>query len=70
MGQWQALARAGQWPALIGSLMADHYDPLYERSMLRSYPTLAQAPRIRLQQGDAAELAAAAQALIALHVPA
>lgn len=70
VGQWQAMARAGQWPALIASLMTDHYDPLYERSMQRSYPTLADAPRIRLERGDAAELAAAAQALIAMPTPA
>lgn len=70
VGQWQAMARAGQWPDLIASLMADHYDPLYERSMHRSYPTLAAAPRVRLERGDPAELAAAAQALIAMPVPA
>lgn len=70
VGQWQALARAGRWPELIGALMAEHYDPLYERSMKRSYPGLAQAPRIELARGDAVEMAAAAQALIALPMPA
>lgn len=69
VGRWQALARAGRWPELIGTLMAEHYDPLYERSMRHSYPGLAQAPRIELARGDAAELAAAAQALIALPTP-
>jgi tRNA 2-selenouridine synthase len=67
--RWQALARAGRWPALIGALMAEHYDPLYEHSMQRSYPGLVQAPRIELARGDAAEMAAAAQALIALTMP-
>jgi hypothetical protein len=33
--------------------------------MQRSYPGLAQAPRIELSRGDAGEMAAAAQALIA-----
>ena len=69
VGQWQALARAGRWPALIGALMSEHYDPLYERSMQRSYPGLDAAPRIELARGDAAEMAAAAQALIALPLP-
>ena len=64
--QWQGMARNGQWPALIAALMAEHYDPLYERSMLRSYPTLAHAPRVELQRGDPAELAAAAATLIDL----
>jgi tRNA 2-selenouridine synthase len=48
---WQALARAGRWPDLIADLMAQHYDPLYERSMRRSYPTLDQAPRVELHSG-------------------
>jgi tRNA 2-selenouridine synthase len=69
VAHWQALARAGRWPELVGLLMAEHYDPLYERSMQRSYPGLAQAPRIELSRGDAAEMAVAAQALIALPSP-
>ena len=64
VGRWQALARDGQWPQLAAALMAEHYDPLYERSMRRSYPGLAAAPAIRLQRGDAAELAATAAALM------
>jgi tRNA 2-selenouridine synthase len=64
VGRWQALARGGQWPQLVAALMAEHYDPLYERSMRRSYPGLAAAPAIRLQRGDAAELAATAAALM------
>ncbi|MFT3821319.1 MAG: tRNA 2-selenouridine(34) synthase MnmH [Rubrivivax sp.] len=64
VGRWQALARGGQWPQLAAALMAEHYDPLYERSMRRSYPGLAAAPSIRLQRGDAAELAATAAGLM------
>lgn len=69
VSHWQALARTGRWAELVGLLMAEHYDPLYERSMKRSYPGLAQAPRIELARGDDAELAAAAQALIAQPLP-
>lgn len=69
VGRWQALARSGQWPELVAALMAEHYDPLYERSMRRSYPGLAQAPKIHLQCGDATELAAAATRLLALPDP-
>ena len=64
VAHWQALAHGGQWPQLAAALMAEHYDPLYERSMRRSYPGLAAAPSIRLQRGDAAELAATAAALV------
>lgn len=69
VAHWQALARAGRWAELVGQLMTEHYDPLYERSMKRSYPGLAQAPRIEMARGDDAELAAAAQALIAPTLP-
>jgi tRNA 2-selenouridine synthase len=64
VGAWQALARNGQWRELIGNLMAEHYDPLYERSMLRSYPGLPQAPRVTLHDGGPAALAEAASELL------
>lgn len=66
VGAWQTLARAGQWPELIRTLMHDHYDPLYERSMRRSYPGLDQAPQVPLPSADAASLAAAAAQVQAL----
>jgi tRNA 2-selenouridine synthase len=69
VGRWQALARQGHWPELIAALMAEHYDPLYERSMQRSYPTLGDAPRIELAGAGRAELAAAAARLRALGGP-
>lgn len=50
--------------------MAEHYDPLYERSMQRSYPQLAAAPRIELHDGGPADLAAAASRLRALTLAA
>ena len=66
---WQALARGGEWPDLIGELMAQHYDPLYERSMRRSYPTLDNAPLVELHSGNAADLADAAAQVLALPWP-
>ncbi len=62
--RWQALARGGQWAELIGALMREHYDPLYQRSMQRAFPALTQAPRLALQRADAAELQQAARALL------
>ena len=70
VSHWQAQARGGPWPELIGELMALHYDPLYERSMKRSYPGLDQAPRIELPTGDADDLARAARQVLALAWPA
>ena len=69
VAHWQSLARAGRWPELIGDLMAQHYDPLYERSMRRSYPALDRAPRVALRSGSAADLADAAAQVLALPWP-
>lgn len=60
---WQALARSGHWAELFVRLMAEHYDPLYDRSMRRHFETLAQAPRITLADGSAAALDAAVATL-------
>jgi tRNA 2-selenouridine synthase len=60
---WQALARAGRWPELFERLMAEHYDPLYDRSMKSHFETLAQAPVLTLDDGGRAALDAAVRAL-------
>ncbi len=61
---WQAQARAGQWATLFADLMATHYDPLYERSLARSYGNLAAAPTLGLADGGEAALAEVARHLI------
>jgi tRNA 2-selenouridine synthase len=43
--------------------MAEHYDPLYERSMKRHFAGLAGAPVVELADGGPAALARAARAL-------
>jgi tRNA 2-selenouridine synthase len=60
---WQAMARAGHWAELFALLMAEHYDPLYERSMKRHFASLAGAPVVELADGGPAALARAARAL-------
>jgi tRNA 2-selenouridine synthase len=67
--RWQALARGGRWPELASALMAEHYDPLYEHSMRRSYPGLDAAPVVVLDNGSAAELDSVARQLMALPEP-
>jgi tRNA 2-selenouridine synthase len=62
---WQALARAGRWREVFAALMEHHYDPLYERSLRRSFAQLDAAPLLPLHRGDDAELAAAARQLMA-----
>ena len=34
---WKALAFARDWPALVGGLLDEHYDPAYRRSSSRNY---------------------------------
>jgi tRNA 2-selenouridine synthase len=61
---WQALAREGRWAEVFGDLMARHYDPLYERSLQRSYGGPDGLPCVQLGDGGPAALKAAAQALL------
>jgi tRNA 2-selenouridine synthase len=63
--QWQAGARAGHWAQVFGDLMATHYDPLYTRSLQRSYAGLASAPTVDLGDGGPEALARAARQLLA-----
>ena len=62
---WQQLASTGRWPEVIAELMAQHYDPLYERSMQRSFASLATAHTVTLEATGSAALAAAAEQLLA-----
>jgi tRNA 2-selenouridine synthase len=64
---WQAMARAGRWAELFAALMAEHYDPLYERSMRRNFAQLSAAPEVALAGGHLAALDAAVDVLQALH---
>jgi tRNA 2-selenouridine synthase len=63
--QWQAGARAGRWAEVFGDLMATHYDPLYTRSLQRSYAGLDSAPTVDLGDGSPEALAQAARQLLA-----
>jgi tRNA 2-selenouridine synthase len=62
VGAWQALARAGQWAELFTRLMAEHYDPLYDRSMTRHFD-LGAAPALPLADGGSMALDAAVRRL-------
>jgi tRNA 2-selenouridine synthase len=62
---WQAAARDGRWAELFAELMAQHYDPLYDRSMQRSFGGLRAPHRLTLANHEDATLAAAARSLLA-----
>lgn len=61
---WQAQARSGQWPEVFASLMRQHYDPLYERSLRSSYRRLDEALAIPLTGTDPQALRDAALRLL------
>jgi len=43
VGRWNASAAAGEWDALIGDLLARHYDPTYARAIERNFPRFGDA---------------------------
>lgn len=42
LNQWYSLIDRHQWEILVTDLLADHYDPTYERSLQHYYPNIAQ----------------------------
>lgn len=63
VARWQALARAGGHAGVVEELLAQHYDPVYERSMARNYAGYAAAMPLPLADGSESALAAAAARL-------
>jgi tRNA 2-selenouridine synthase len=66
VAEWNALASAGLWHELVTRLLAEHYDPAYDRSMKRNFARLDAAPAVRLADSSEASLDEAARALAAL----
>jgi tRNA 2-selenouridine synthase len=54
VGQWKALAGAGDWKSLVARLLQEHYDAAYRRSAAQNFPRLAAA---RVYALDSAEQA-------------
>jgi tRNA 2-selenouridine synthase len=52
IAEWKALAAAGNWREFVARLLAEHYDPAYERSAPRNFPRLAEAPTVRIDSAD------------------
>ena len=61
--RWQIAARAGDIADVVRGLLAEHYDPIYERSMQRNFAGFADAVPLALADGSPAVLAAAARQL-------
>ncbi|MBZ0132271.1 MAG: tRNA 2-selenouridine(34) synthase MnmH [Rhodocyclaceae bacterium] len=65
LSRWNALIDARDWPALVGELLALHYDPLYRRSQGRNYIHFADAPRFETDDLSPAGLRALAGRVLA-----
>ncbi len=52
IGEWKALAAAGEWPALVARLLEDHYDAAYRRSAANNFPRLAGARTVELDSPE------------------
>jgi len=67
--RWQAQARAGDLASVVQDLLAQHYDPQYERSMSRNFAAFDSAPVLSLPDAGPAALAEAAAGLRQVHPP-
>lgn len=63
--RWQDIALSGQMNVLVGELLAEHYDPLYLRSIHRNFVHAKEANELKLSDIDEASFQKAAQALMA-----
>ncbi|MGD9945286.1 MAG: tRNA 2-selenouridine(34) synthase MnmH [Burkholderiaceae bacterium] len=61
IAQWKALAGDGHWQAFVESLLTQHYDQAYDRSMRRNFSNIEQAETVRIDDAsdDALERAVA-----------
>ena len=62
--RWNALAASGDHDALIGELLAAHYDPMYARSIERNFPRHEQAAIAEVRDVSPAGFHALARELI------
>lgn len=54
--QWVDLSLEGRHAELVEVLLREHYDPAYDRSILRNFPVVDTAPRIALRGSSEAEM--------------
>jgi tRNA 2-selenouridine synthase len=65
--RWNAFSAQSAWRELVQELLRDHYDPAYDRSMLRNFAHLTDASRFSLQNASDAAFEELARQLIAAH---
>jgi tRNA 2-selenouridine synthase len=60
VGQWQQALQQGRLENTVTSLLSEHYDPIYLKSMGRNFARFDAAPSLMVRSGEAADLASAA----------
>lgn len=64
LAEWQRITEAGQWEALVDSLLEHHYDPAYGKSMTRNYRGIGLARVLEVADASPSGLDAVARSLI------
>lgn len=67
---WKTMAEAGRWEDFVESMLAQHYDPAYDRSMRRNYLRIDEAQSVDVAGADEAALDQAARRILELGEPA
>lgn len=69
LARWNGLVDARDWAALVGELLALHYDPLYRRSQGKNYANFAAAPRFETGDLSPEGIKALANRVLASQAP-
>lgn len=65
--EWVRLADSKQMPSLFQRLMENHYDPAYDRSIARNYPTIGSEQILNLSSLESHDLKTTAENLSRVH---
>ncbi len=49
---WSQLATTGRWEEFVTAMLDEHYDPAYDRSIVRNFGRITQAPTVVLEGAD------------------
>lgn len=63
ISEWKSLAARADWEALVGDLLAHHYDPAYGKSMYRNYRHIGSATLVQVDDASPTNLARLAREL-------
>ncbi|HXZ95692.1 MAG TPA: tRNA 2-selenouridine(34) synthase MnmH [Burkholderiales bacterium] len=67
ISSWKRYVTNGQWDALVMELLKRHYDPAYNRSIIKHYPNFRDAPILYVKASEDAEMRRLAQSIIATN---